>query len=121
MNKTSKMTIRQAYEQALNEFKVNRNKMSAGECDKARLALNAMFKELQLTESTQAFKAGETIEASTFLWLCSVNGIQINEAFNDLMQNSVVSVSTSGYDSYKISKKQEKQLKEFIVKLLEAV
>lgn len=115
------MTPRQVYDKASSEFKANRSTMSASEFDKARIAINVMFKDLQLVEATQAFKAGAKIEAATFLWLCEVNGVEINESFNDLMQNSVVSVSTSGYDSYKISKRQENQLKEFIVKLLEAV
>ena len=114
------MITRQAYEQASQEFKANRSSMSSAELDTARITLNKMFKELQLTEAKQALKAGEKIDSQTFLWLCQENNVKINESFNDLLQNSVVSVSTSGYDSYKISKKQEKQLKEFIVKLLEA-
>ncbi|MNQ64980.1 hypothetical protein D3C85_794220 [compost metagenome] len=115
------MISRQAYEQASKEFKANRSVMSATECEEARKSLNKMFKELQLQEAVKAFKAGEKIEAASFLWLCEVYKVEINESFNDLMQNSVVSVSTSGYDSYKIGKRQETQLKGFILKLLEAV
>lgn len=109
------MITRQAYEQASNEFKNNRNAISAAEFDAARTSLNKMFKELQIQEATEAFKAGEKIDSQTFLWLCEVYGVMINESFNDLMQNTVVSVSTSGYDSYKMSKKQVTQLKQFIL------
>lgn len=115
------MITRQAYEQASQEFKANSSSMSPAEFDAARITLNRMFKELQLTEARQAFKDGEKIDSQTFLWLCQEYNVQINESFNDLMQNSVVSLSTSGYDSYKITKKQEKQLKDFILKLLGAV
>lgn len=115
------MITRQAYEQASQEFKANRSSMSPAEFDTARISLNRMFKELQLAEARQAFKGGERIDSQTFLWLCQEYNVQINESFNDLMQNDVVTVSTSGYDSYKITKKQEKQLKDFILKLLEAI
>lgn len=115
------MITRQAYEQASKEFKANRNSMSAAEFDTARINLNKMFKELQLTEAKQTFKSGEKIDSQTFLWLCEVYGVTINESFNDLMQNTVVSVSTSGYDSYKMDKRQVIQLKQFILKLLEAI
>lgn len=115
------MITRQGYEQASQEFKATRSAMSPAEFDAARISLNKMFKELQLTEAKQAFKAGEKIDSQTFLWLCQEYNVQINESFNALMQNDVVTVSTSGYDSYKITKKQEKQLKDFILKLLEAI
>lgn len=115
------MITRQAYEQASQEFKAARSAMSPSEFDAARINLNKMFKELQLAEAKESFKAGDKIESQTFLWLCQEYNVQINESFNALMQKDVVSVSTSGYDSYKITKKQEKQLKGFILKLLEAI
>ena len=115
------MTTRQEYEKSSNEFKASRASLSASEFDIAKTKLNKMFKEMQIAEAVQSFKAGDKIEAQTFLWLCKVYSVEINESFNDLMQNSIVSVSTSGYDSYKISKQQVKQLQASIIKLLEAL
>jgi hypothetical protein len=115
------MITRQEYEKACNEFKANRASLSVSDFDTAKAKLNKMFKDMQIAEAVQSFKAGDKIESQTFLWLCKVYNVEINESFNDLMQNSVVSVSTSGYDSYKISKQQFKQLQAFIIKLLEAI
>lgn len=115
------MTTRQEYEQASREFKAVRNSLSSSDFEVAKAKLNKMFKDMQIAEAVISFKAGDKIEAQTFLWLCKLYNVEINESFNALMQNSVVSVSTSGYDSYKISKQQLKHLQVFIIKLLEAL
>lgn len=115
------MITRQEYEKESLAFKANRSQLTPSDFEAARLKLNAMFNQLQIAEAVQAFKIGDKIESQTFLWLCKVYGVEISESFNDLMQNSVVQVSTSGYDSYKINKKQAKQLESFILELLRAL
>jgi hypothetical protein len=113
--------MKAAYEQAKAHFLANRNTMSDKDMVEARNALNAMSKQIATQEAVDRFSTGESIEVQTFLNLLKHYNIAITNSFNEWVQNDVVTVSKTGYESYKISKAKTKELLSYVAQLTEIV
>ena len=113
--------MKAAYEQAKALFMANRSTMTDKELNEARNALNAMNKEMQTQSSVEAFTSGESVDVQVFLSLLKHYNIQYTNSFNEWVQGDVVTVSKTGYESYKISKVKAKELLSYVAQLTEAV
>lgn len=113
--------MKAAYEQAKSHFLANRNTMSDKDMVEARNALNAMSKQIATQEAVDRFSAGDSIEVQTFLTLLKHYNIELTNSFNEWVQNDVVTVSKTGYESYKISKAKTKELLSYVAQLTEIV
>lgn len=109
--------MKAAYEQAKALFIANRNSMTDKELNEARDALNAMNKEIQTQASVDAFTSGASIDIQAFLYLLMHCNIQYTNSFNEWVQGDVVTVSKTGYESYKISKTKAKELLSYVGQL----
>lgn len=113
--------MKAAYEQAKAHFIINRCNMSDKDMTEARNALNVMRKEIDRQETVDAFSIGKSVDVQTFLNLLKHYNIAITNSFNEWVQNDVVVVSKTGYDSYKISKAKAKELLSYVAQLTEIV
>jgi hypothetical protein len=113
--------MKAAYEQAKAQFLANRNNMTDKELNQARDNLNAMHKEMQTAECVAKFEDGASVDVQMFLSLLKHYNIQYTNSFNEWVQGDVVTVSKTGYESYKISKAKAKELLSYVAQLTEAV
>lgn len=113
--------MKAAYEKAKAHFLANRSTMSDKDMNEARNALNELHKEMQAQEATEAFTSGQSVDTQVFLNLLKHYNISIKDSFNEWVQNDVLNVSKTGYDSYKISKAKAKELLSYVAQLTEIV
>lgn len=107
----------EAYEIAKAEFIANRSTMGDAELTKQRNSLNAIKRNIDKQRNIETFKSGESVEIQTFLNLLEQFDIEYTDDFSEWAQNDIVTVSKTGYESHKITKRQANKLRELVTAL----